>query len=49
MPTVVHSPVEFALYKLAANVVTHVGLDVLEAGIKRIPHLKPPAATTFAV
>lgn len=49
IPAVVHSPVEFVLYKLAANVITQVGSDVLEAGAKRFRGFRPPAAATLAV
>ncbi len=49
MPAVVHNPLEFALYKLAANIVTHVGLDVLEAGINRARGFGPSTPATLAV
>lgn len=42
------NPVEFALYKLAANAVTHAGLDLAGVAVNRLRHFKP-SATTLAV
>lgn len=38
-----HNPVEFVILKLAANAVTHVGLDVLGAAAKRFRNFRPSA------
>lgn len=44
-----HSPIEVVVLRLAANAVTHVGIDALEASINRFRGFRPPAAATLAV
>lgn len=43
-----HSPLEVVAWKLAANAVTHVALDVIGSAAKRIKNFRPPASTLAA-
>lgn len=45
LPAVNHNPLELVAWRLAANAITHVSVDLGDAAIKRIKNFRPSATT----